>query len=85
MTAEMGIALSSVMAFGDYDNDIQMLAGVGLGVAVENASARAKEAADVVIGSAEEEGPARFLSDLLDRLPASERADKRPGDQLILK
>lgn len=65
----MQISLDTVMAFGDFDNDAEMLAAVGLGVAVENASTRAKEAASIIIGSVDEQGPARFLERLLDRLP----------------
>jgi len=67
----LDIPLSSVMSFGDYDNDVEMLAGTGLGVAVGNASKRAKTAADLIIGSVDEQGPARFLADLLDRLSES--------------
>jgi len=63
----MGIPLDEIMAFGDFNNDVEMLAAVGLGLAVENASSRAKTAADLVIGSVEEHGPAKFLQELLDR------------------
>ena len=67
---KLDIPLSKVMAFGDYDNDVEMLSAAGLGVAVSNASTRAKEASDLIIGSVEEQGPARFLAELLNRLPA---------------
>jgi len=63
----MGIPLREIMAFGDFNNDVEILAAVGLGLAVENASSRAKTAADLVIGSVEEHGPAKFLQELLDR------------------
>ncbi len=63
----MDIPLEKIMAFGDFNNDVEMLAAVGLGLAVENASSRAKTAADLVIGSVEEHGPAKFLQELLDR------------------
>ena len=42
------VDLSEVAAFGDADNDAEMLSGVGFGVAVGNASARAKAAAHYV-------------------------------------
>jgi len=71
LTEQMGIPISRVMAFGDFDNDVEMLSAAGLGVAVSNASARAKDAADLIVGSVDEEGPARFLAELIDRLPAS--------------
>jgi hydroxymethylpyrimidine pyrophosphatase-like HAD family hydrolase len=38
-----------------------------LGIAVENASAAAKAAADLVIGTCEENAPAKFLQDLMDQ------------------
>jgi len=63
----MGILISEIMAFGDFDNDAEMLAAVGLGIAVENATSRVKTAADLLIGSVEEHGPAKFLKELLDR------------------
>ena len=67
LARDMGIPMDAIMAFGDFNNDAEMLAAVGLGVAVKNASPRAKAAADLVIGSVEEHGPARFLKELLDR------------------
>jgi Cof subfamily protein (haloacid dehalogenase superfamily) len=63
----LGVDMCEVIAFGDYDNDIEMLSSVGLGLAVENASPGAKAAARFVIGSVEDEGPAAFLQKLLDR------------------
>jgi len=67
LAGNMGIPLDAIMAFGDFNNDVEMLAAVGLGIAVENASPRAKAAANLVIGSVEEHGPAKFLKELLDR------------------
>jgi hydroxymethylpyrimidine pyrophosphatase-like HAD family hydrolase len=59
------IGMCEVMAFGDYDNDIEMLNAAGLGVAVENGSAAAKASADLVIDSCEHNGPAKFLENLM--------------------
>jgi len=67
LVESMGISMDEIMAFGDYDNDVEMLSSVGLGVAVENASPSAKAAADIVIGSVDEQGPAVFLNKMLDR------------------
>lgn len=67
LAVSMGIPMDAIMAFGDFNNDAEMLAAVGLGIAVENASPSAKAAADLVIGSVEEHGPAEFLKELLDR------------------
>jgi len=56
-----GIALQDVMAFGDDYNDVEMLKGCGVGVAVENAVAEAKQAADYICESNDEDGVARYI------------------------
>jgi len=62
---EMNISLQSVMAFGDGNNDAEMLAAVGFGAAVENAVEFAKNSADWVVPSCAENGPAQFLLHLM--------------------
>ena len=62
----LGIKMSEVMAFGDYDNDIEMLNAAGLGVVVENGSAAAKASADLIIGPCDQNGPAKFLENLMN-------------------
>jgi len=52
----LGINRAEVICFGDGENDIEMLKYAGLGVAMGNAADRVKEAADLVTGSAEEDG-----------------------------
>lgn len=47
---------AEAMAFGDGNNDMEMLRTVGTGVAMENASAQLKEIADDVCGHAAEDG-----------------------------
>lgn len=54
----LNISLAQTMAIGDQDNDITMLQMAGLGVAMGNASAGAKEAADVIAPSITEDGAA---------------------------
>jgi len=61
----LGITLKQVIAFGDYDNDVEMLRAAGLGVAVGNATPACLEAADLLVASPEEEGPAHFLEEFL--------------------
>ena len=61
------IPMRQIMAFGDYDNDAAMLSTAGLGVAVAGASPAAVEAADVMVGACEQEGPAKYLDGLLRR------------------
>ncbi len=57
----LGIPLDQVIAFGDGDNDSEMLSLAGLGVAVSNASPLCKEAADLIIGESRKEAVADFL------------------------
>lgn len=47
---------AQAMAFGDSQNDLEMLRAVGVGVAMGNASPRAKEAAAQVCGAVSEDG-----------------------------
>jgi Cof subfamily protein (haloacid dehalogenase superfamily) len=63
ITDMLGVPLKHVIAFGDGDNDAEMLRDVGLGIAVQNASPLCKSNADMVVGSNEDQGPAVFLND----------------------
>ena len=60
----LGIDRKKTIAVGDYDNDISMLKAAGLGIAVANATANAKAAADLVTVSNEEHALARIICDL---------------------
>lgn len=51
-----GIDASQAMAFGDSQNDLEMLKAVGLGVAMGNATAEVKAVADDVCGPVYEDG-----------------------------
>lgn len=53
-----GVPQSEVMAIGDHDNDIEMIAWAGLGIAMGNASAGAKAVADYIAPPLIEEGAA---------------------------
>lgn len=57
-----GIARSETMAFGDGDNDAEMLSFAGTGVAMGNASEAARRAADYVTATVDEDGIARALA-----------------------
>jgi len=60
--AEMnGISLDSVMALGDAENDASMLKIAGIGVAMGDASPKAKEAADYISDLAENSGFAKAV------------------------
>lgn len=54
--AHYGLDRSQAMAFGDGNNDIEMLQTVGTGVAMENASPRLKAVADDFCGHVAEDG-----------------------------
>ena len=56
-----GIDREEVMAIGDSNNDIAMLEYAGIGVAMDNASPRVKEVADVMTKSNEEDGVAEAI------------------------
>lgn len=57
----LSIAPADMIAFGDDYSDIGMLRYCGTGVAVANAIPEVKAAADVVVGSQDEDGPALWL------------------------
>ncbi len=61
----LGIDREDVVAFGDAPNDVEMLAWAGHGVAVANAVPEAREAADEVTASNEDDGVALVLERLL--------------------
>ncbi|MCP1103271.1 Cof subfamily protein (haloacid dehalogenase superfamily) [Aequitasia blattaphilus] len=61
MVKMLGIEPEEVMTFGDGDNDVEMLEMAGIGIAMGNGVAVAKEAADYVTGTNEEEGVAEAI------------------------
>ncbi len=50
------LSKSEALAFGDGNNDIEMLQAVGFGIAMENASDKLKEVADDVCGNVANDG-----------------------------
>ena len=57
----LGIDRSESMAFGDGENDIDMLEFVGVGVAMGNADDAVKAAADYVTDTVDNDGIAKAL------------------------
>ncbi|PZO96721.1 HAD-IIB family hydrolase [Streptococcus halichoeri] len=57
-----GFDLSEVMAFGDSDNDLEMLSGVGVGVAMGNSDAAVKEGAHFITASNNNDGISQALA-----------------------
>lgn len=62
---KLGIQREAVIAFGNGDNDAEMLSWAGVGVAVGNATAACKAAADLVAEDYLEDGVAKALGRLL--------------------
>jgi len=64
MLAYYGIPLEAAVAFGDAQNDIDMLRHAGLGVAMGNAMDEVKAIADMVTDSVDEDGVYKALERL---------------------
>jgi Cof subfamily protein (haloacid dehalogenase superfamily) len=60
------IPLSDFIAFGDANNDIEMINAVGLGYAMANAMDEVKEAADYICASNNDNGIASVISALIN-------------------
>jgi hypothetical protein len=58
---ELRIGADQVMAIGDAENDLDMIQMVGLGIAVENAQPKVKEAAKVTVASNDADGVAEAI------------------------
>ena len=64
--ARMGFTSAQTVAFGDGENDIELVEWADYGVAVENAHPRVKAVADWICPSAEDEGVAQVIEAYLD-------------------
>ncbi|MBQ3022851.1 MAG: HAD family phosphatase [Clostridia bacterium] len=60
----MGIDIKRTIGIGDNENDVSLIEKAGIGVAVENASDCAKEVADIITVSNEENAIAKIIKDL---------------------
>jgi Cof subfamily protein (haloacid dehalogenase superfamily) len=61
LMAQWGIQAEDVMAIGDQGNDIPMLQGAGLGIAMGNAPDSVQALANAVTGSIDEDGAAQAI------------------------
>ncbi|MBO5417669.1 MAG: HAD family hydrolase [Clostridia bacterium] len=61
----MGIEVCESVAFGDGENDIELLKAAGLGVAMENAVEKVKKAADLITVSNDELGVAKVIYEVI--------------------
>ena len=66
LSEHLGFTREETVAFGDGENDVELVEWAGYGVAVGNANPRIKDAADWVCPPAADEGVAQVLEALLD-------------------
>jgi hypothetical protein len=66
LAEHLGFTRERTVAFGDGENDVELIEWAGFGVAVANAHPRALAVADWVCPSAAEEGVAQVVEALLD-------------------
>jgi Cof subfamily protein (haloacid dehalogenase superfamily) len=66
LAEQLGFAQERTIAFGDGENDIELVDWAGYGVAVENAHELVKKVADFVCPSVDQEGVAQVLEAYLD-------------------
>jgi hypothetical protein len=66
LAEHLGFTRDRTVAFGDGENDVELLEWAGFGVAVANAHPRVLAVADWVCPSAVEEGVAQVIEALLD-------------------
>jgi hypothetical protein len=66
LAERLGLSRERTIAFGDGENDLDLIEWGGFGVAVENADPRVKAIADWVCPSAAEEGVAQVIEAVLD-------------------
>jgi Cof subfamily protein (haloacid dehalogenase superfamily) len=65
----LGLALDRVIAFGDGENDVELLEAAGFGVAVEGGHPRLRAIADTTCLGPAEEGVASVIEAVLDSMP----------------
>nr|WP_291234665.1 Cof-type HAD-IIB family hydrolase [Frisingicoccus sp.] len=65
LAKKLNICPEEIIAFGDGENDLEMIQYAGIGVAMENGIERLKKTADRVAPSCDEDGVARVLEEIL--------------------
>ena len=74
----LSLELAEVMAFGDNLNDLELLTGCGLGVAMGNSHARVLAEVRTHIGHPDSDAIARFLEGFVAEDGVLRRRDVRP-------
>src|SRR2546423_14606107 len=69
LAPRLGFSAARTVAFGDGENDVELLQWAGYAVAVANAHDRVLAAADFVCPSVDEEGVAQVIEAFLDSKP----------------
>ncbi len=69
VAAELGLDLREVVAFGDGENDVELLEVAGFGFAIEGAHPRLLEIADATCAGPEHDGVATVVDAFLDSVP----------------
>jgi Cof subfamily protein (haloacid dehalogenase superfamily) len=69
VAAELGLGLAQVVAFGDGENDVELLEVAGFGVAIEDAHPRLAAIADATCPGPEHDGVATVIDAFLDSAP----------------
>ena len=64
LAENLGISIEKTIAIGDNDNDVAMLKNAHIGIAVSNASEKAKAVADYITVSNEENAVAKIIDEL---------------------
>lgn len=77
LTSHYNIPMENVIAFGDEDNDLEMLSEAGFGVAMGNAIDDLKDTANEVTLSNEEDGIAVYLNKKLGLSSISAQVDRQ--------
>jgi Cof subfamily protein (haloacid dehalogenase superfamily) len=62
---QMSFSLSEVMAFGDSENDLELIKRSGLGLATSNARRDVLDAADIILGANYTDGIAKWIEFML--------------------
>ncbi len=63
LAQNLGLSKNDIVAFGDQENDIDMLKYSGTAIAMQNAQPIVKEIADMITGTNDENGVAQFLEE----------------------
>ncbi|MFW6026601.1 MAG: HAD family hydrolase [Candidatus Woesearchaeota archaeon] len=68
LTNFLDIEIKNIIAFGDDNNDLEMIKNCGVGVAVSNAIDNVRKVADFITKSNNKDGVAKFLDNLLKKM-----------------